>query len=85
MNIPKTSDEQLNNLLVSFFRNKRKELGLNQTEVANSLGITQKALSHKETGKRKFTLSDFVRFSKRYAPDMIKFLLVLPIFFDILC
>ncbi len=69
----------------ALLRKKRLELGLSQEEVAKELGMTQQGFSRKEIGDRRITLSDFVRFSKKYAPDMIKFLLVLPIFFDILC
>jgi len=67
-------ETEFNEHIANLIRTKRKELGLNQTEVAKLLGLTQGAFSRKETCKRKISLTEFVIFAKKYAPDITKLL-----------
>lgn len=42
----------------------REKLGLSQEEVANMLGITQQAYSHKELGQRGFKAKELLQLEK---------------------
>jgi len=73
MNKP-SRNPNLDNLLGQFIKQKRLNMGLTQDEIAQYLGISQATISRIEKGRFKITLTDFVRFSKRYAPEIkIKF------------
>jgi transcriptional regulator with XRE-family HTH domain len=63
-------NDSLNLSFASFIRRKRLELGIPQQELSKFLGISQGALSGLERGEYKIALTDFVRFAKRYAPEI---------------
>ncbi|NTF87644.1 helix-turn-helix transcriptional regulator [Agrobacterium rhizogenes] len=53
-----------NEALVELIKNKRKEAGLTQTEVAKAFGQRQTWLSHLESGERRIDVVEFVRLSE---------------------
>ncbi len=70
----KRTTEQIavNRPFADFIKKTRKQKGLTQTEVAKTLGMTQSNLSSLEAGRCLMTLTEFVRFSERYAPEIIE-------------
>jgi transcriptional regulator with XRE-family HTH domain len=59
-----------NNPFGAILRSIRLKKHLTQAQIAAQMGITQKALSHKETGRNPITLTEFVRFAETYAPEI---------------
>ncbi len=67
---PLTHQQLLNLAAADFIKTRRKQLGLTQTDVAKALGITQAELSTIEKGRANLTLTNSVRFTKRYASEI---------------
>ena len=53
-----------NEALAELIKNKRKEAGLTQTQVAKAFGQRQTWLSHLESGERRIDVVEFVRLSE---------------------
>lgn len=64
--------DPLNASCAKFMKETRLKLGIPQKDVAKALGISQVTYSDIERGNYKVTLTDFVRFSQRYIPEVIK-------------
>jgi len=62
--LEKTVWSKGNEALVELIKNKRKEAGLTQTQVAKAFGQRQTWLSHLESGERRIDVVEFVRLSE---------------------
>lgn len=60
----KTLRSKGNEALVELIKNKRKESGLTQTQVAKAFGQRQTWLSHLESGERRIDVVEFVKLSE---------------------
>lgn len=62
--------DPLNHALALFMRDTRVKAGIKQSDVAKSLSLSREYYSQLENGIYKLPLTDFVRFSKKYAPHI---------------
>lgn len=62
----KTIYSKEHRILVERLKTARKDAGLDQTAVANALGVTQSAISKIESGQRRIDLIQLKRFAKLY-------------------
>ena len=60
----KTVWSEGNEALAELIKNKRKEAGLTQTQVAKAFGQRQTWLSHLESGERRIDVVEFVKLSE---------------------
>ena len=60
--------------IIEQLKKARKEAGLSQEQVANSLGRTQSYVSKIESGQRKIDIVQLKRFAKIYKKDINFFL-----------
>ena len=60
----KTLRSKGNDALVELIKNKRKDAGLTQTQVAKAFGQRQTWLSHLESGERRIDVVEYVKLSE---------------------